>query len=106
MTTLSEAVALKVHYPLGRAAGSVKAVDGVDLRIEAGETMALVGESGCGKSTLGRALLRLAEATDGVVMFEGCDLATLPAEALRRRRAAMRMVFQDPFVDRHGRLTP
>ncbi len=112
MIPVSEAVALKVHYPVGPrgwrrprvAAPAVRAVDGVDLAIMPGETVALVGESGCGKSTLGRALLRLEEPTDGVVRFEGRDLTALPAEQLRRRRAAMRMVFQDPFASLNPRM--
>ena len=112
VSALSEAIALKVHYAIGapgwrRAAmpgRAVRAVDGLDLQIEAGETVALVGESGCGKSTLGRALLRLEEPTEGVVRFEGRDLTALSAEHLRRRRAAMRMVFQDPFSSLNPRM--
>ncbi len=112
MTALSEAVGLKIHYCLGRigwrrpAAGApaVRAVDGVDLGIAAGETVALVGESGCGKSTLGRALLRLEEPSDGVVRFEGRDLTALRPDQLRRRRAAMRMVFQDPYSSLNPRM--
>ncbi len=105
VSVLSEAIALKVHYAIGSRGWrrktlpgrAVRAVDGVELQIAAGETVALVGESGCGKSTLGRALLRLEEPTDGEVRFEGRDLAAFSAEQLRQRRAAMRMVFQDPF---------
>ncbi len=111
MSVLSEAVGLKVHFRLARhgwraarPAPSIKAVDGIDLAIAAGETMALVGESGCGKSTLGRALLRLEEPTDGVVRFDGRDLTALGTEALRRHRAAMRMVFQDPFSSLNPRM--
>ncbi len=112
MSALSEAIALKVHYAVGAPAWRsragpgrvVRAVDGVDLQIAAGETVALVGESGCGKSTLGRALLRLEEPTAGVVRFEERDLTTLSAEHLRQRRAAMRMVFQDPFSSLNPRM--
>ena len=109
MTALSEAIGLKVHYAVGarawrRPAPAVRAVDGIDLSIAVGETVALVGESGCGKSTLGRALLRLDEPTDGVVRFEGRDLTALSAERLRRCRAAMRMVFQDPFSSLNPRM--
>ena len=77
------------------------AVDGVDIRIRRGQTLALVGESGSGKSTLARALLRLAP-SEGAVRFEGVDLASLAPKALRDLRRRMQLVFQDPF----GALSP
>lgn len=77
--------------------GVVKAVDGVDLDIVAGETFGLVGESGCGKSTLGRLLVRLLEPTAGSVRFQGVDLAGLKGTRLRQQRADMQIIFQDPF---------
>ena len=92
---------LKVHFPIkrgvffDRVVGHVKAVDGVDLRIEKGRTYGLVGESGCGKSTLGRALLQLTPPTGGRVTFDGTDLTTLPAKQLREMRKRMQMIFQD-----------
>lgn len=79
----------------GRA--SLRAVDGVDLDIATGETVGLVGESGSGKSTLGRILLRLSEASAGTVRFDGTDLGSVSSRQLRRLRAHMQMVFQDPF---------
>ncbi len=100
---------LKVHFPirdgmlLNRQVGAVKAVDGVDLRIESGKTLGLVGESGCGKSTLGRAVLRLAPVTEGRVLFDGTDVASLSGEALRRIRQDMQMVFQDPLASLNPR---
>ncbi|QQR99982.1 MAG: ATP-binding cassette domain-containing protein [Austwickia sp.] len=94
---------LKVHFPikrgviLDRTVGYVYAVDGMDLRIHRGETYGLVGESGCGKSTFGRALLRLEPLTEGTVLFDGVDIASLRGEELRCRRKDMQMVFQDPL---------
>ena len=110
MNAVSEALGLKVHFRLSgsgwrrRPGPVIRAVDGVDLTIRAGETAALVGESGCGKSTLGRALLRLEEPSAGVVRFEGRDLTGLSPELLRRQRAGMRMVFQDPYASLNPRM--
>lgn len=100
---------LKVHYPirsglvLDRTVGHVKAVDGVDLEVPRGRTLGLVGESGCGKSTLGKAVLRLAPVTEGSVVFDGTDVASLKGERLRTMRRHMQMVFQDPLASLNPR---
>ncbi|WP_417598869.1 ABC transporter ATP-binding protein [Pararhodobacter oceanensis] len=101
---------LKMHFPiyggiLRRQIGAVKAVDGVSFDIFEGETLGIVGESGCGKSTCGRAVLRLYEATAGSITIDGTDIATLSQEALRKRRPAMQMVFQDPQASLNPRMT-
>jgi len=82
---------------LRRTVGHVRAVDGVDLTVEPGQTVGLVGESGSGKSTLGRVLLRLLDPTAGVITFDGADITTLPTRQMRERRRGMQLVFQDPF---------
>ncbi|ADI04551.1 oligopeptide/dipeptide ABC transporter, ATPase subunit [Streptomyces bingchenggensis BCW-1] len=98
---LIEVRGLRVEYP-GRAGGRVQALRDIDLDILQGETLGLVGESGCGKSTLGRALLRVIEPASGRIEFLGSDLTRLRGQQLRRMRAELQMVFQDPF----GSLNP
>lgn len=90
---------------LRRKVGVVKAVDGVDLVILRGSSVALIGESGSGKSTLGRLLLRLVEATAGSVTLGDTDVLSLDAPALRRERRRMQMIFQDPYASLDPRLT-
>jgi oligopeptide/dipeptide ABC transporter ATP-binding protein len=81
---------------MGRGAGTIKAVDGVDVQLRKGEVLGLVGESGSGKTTLGRALLGLVRPTDGSIWYGDRDLATLRRSALRDIRRDIQMVFQDP----------
>ena len=107
--TLIQGSGVKVHFPmrrgvLRRTIGHIRAVDGVDVVVHEGETVGLVGESGSGKSTMGYALLRLVQA-QGCIRFDGTDLAELDKRRLRRLRADMQIVFQDPFGSLSPRLT-
>ena len=107
--TLMQGSGVQVHFPirrglLRRTVGHIRAVDGVDVVVHAGETVGLVGESGSGKSTMGYALLRLVQA-QGCIRFDGTDLAELDNKRLRRLRADMQIVFQDPFGSLSPRLT-
>ncbi len=109
-TALLEVDGLVKHFPVrrgvfGRVSGAVRAVDGVNLEIAAGETLGVVGESGCGKSTLGRLVLRLIEPTAGRVRFDGRELGMLDAAALRAQRRAMQIIFQDPYSSLNPRMT-
>jgi peptide/nickel transport system ATP-binding protein len=107
--TLVELEDVRVWFPirsgvvLERHVGDVKAVDGVTLTIERGETLGLVGESGCGKSTLGKALIRLYDPTGGRIVFDGKDITTASEREMRDVRRQMQMVFQDPYASLNPR---
>ena len=100
---------IRVWFPIKRGAlrrtvGHVKAVDGVDLAIRAGQTLAVVGESGSGKTTLGLALLRLTD-SQGSIRYEGRDIEGLSPGAMRPLRRELQIVFQDPFASLSPRLS-
>jgi len=94
---------LKKYFKTKR--GMLHAVDGVDLQINKGETLGLVGESGCGKSTIGRVILRLLDATDGEVLFNGENILKYNREKMRGMRENMQIVFQDPFASLNPRMS-
>ena len=95
------------HFPTSGAFGRsvVHAVDDVNLAIQPGETLGLVGESGCGKSTLGRLIVQLYPVTSGHVYFKDQDLTKLHGEKLRRIREDVQMIFQDPYASLNPRMT-
>lgn len=99
----------RVHYPirkglLQRTVDHVRAVDGVSLRLDHGQTLALVGESGCGKTTLGKAMLSLIASSGGQVVFDGLDITGADGELRRRRCAEMQIIFQDPYSAMNPRM--
>ena len=107
--SLLQVNSLKVHFPIQRGlfkhvVGHVKAVDNIDLTIQQGHTLALVGESGCGKTTVGKAILQLLKPTAGSVSFAGMDLTGLDKTALRAQRRQMQIIFQDPFSSMNPRM--
>ncbi len=108
--TLVEVRDLYKYFPihaglLSRHVGDVKAVDGVDFSISAGETLGLVGESGSGKTTIGRVILQLLKASKGEVIFNGQNIVDLPRGELRKLRKEMQVIFQDPFASLNPRMT-
>jgi oligopeptide/dipeptide ABC transporter ATP-binding protein len=110
-TPLVKIQGLKKYFPITRGIifqkriGNVHAVDGVDLEIYPGETLGLVGETGCGKSTLARVVMRLYDATEGQISFEGQDITGVKGRELREIRRNMQMIFQDPFASLNPRRT-
>jgi oligopeptide/dipeptide ABC transporter ATP-binding protein len=110
VSALLEVEGLTRHFvtrrsPFGRPMATVKAVDGVDLTVPAGSTLALVGETGCGKSTVGRLILRLIEPMAGDIQFEGRSILEFGEKELRAFRRQAQIVFQDPYSSLNPRMT-
>lgn len=100
---LIETVHLKKYFNTG--SGLLHAVDDVNLTIQTGKTLGVVGESGCGKSTLGRTILRLTPATEGKILYNGKDILTYNPHQLRQLRREMQIIFQDPYSSLNPRMT-
>ncbi|MEW5757158.1 MAG: ABC transporter ATP-binding protein [Pseudomonadota bacterium] len=107
--TMLKVADLKVHFPIQqglfkREVGRVHAVDGVDIELKAGQTLALVGESGCGKTTVGKGILQLIRPTGGEVRFDDLELTQLSNRELRIHRGDIQIIFQDPFSSLNPRM--
>lgn len=101
-SSLLEIKSLKKYFLLHRGLlaadrGTVRAVDGIDLRVFRGETLGIVGESGCGKTTMGRLILRLEEPTGGEILFEGKSILAYKGPDLKQFRRDVQIIFQDPY---------
>ncbi|RMH14967.1 MAG: ABC transporter ATP-binding protein [Gammaproteobacteria bacterium] len=101
---------LKVYFPvrrglLKRVTGQVRAVDGINLEIGKGRTLALVGESGCGKTTAGKSILKLLDQTEGCIRFNGVDLSHLSERRMRKHRSDLQIIFQDAYASMNPRMT-
>jgi len=108
-SSLLQVEGFKVYYPIRkgffkRIVNYVRAVDGVSFKLEAGKTLALVGESGCGKTTLGKGLLNLIPHTAGSVLLNNIELTALTGDALRQMRSKIQIIFQDPFAAMNPRM--
>lgn len=101
---------LKVHFPVRRGlfkkvVATVYAVDGINLKIDEGKTLALVGESGCGKTTVGKSIIQLIEPTTGSVKFHDTEITSISKKLLQKLRSKIQIIFQDPFSSMNPRMT-
>ena len=101
---------MKKYFPIRRGVfrrqvGEIKAVDDVSFEVYRGETLGVVGESGCGKTTTGRTIIRLYDATEGQVLFDGTDLTKVKGKQLRQMRRKIQMIFQDPYASLNPRMS-
>lgn len=103
MEPLLKTVDLKKYFKVGEK--QLHAVDGINIEINKGETLGIVGESGCGKSTLGRVVLRLLEPTSGKIIFEGKDIMNYNRQEKKKMRSEMQIIFQDPFASLNPRMS-